>query len=476
MPINESQVSPSFAHKTEKETSSKERFHPAVILMAIVLIAVAMTYIFDSGVFEREGKSIVPGTYQVLEKSRSAWQLFGVSDASAQASPVGLMDALLSIPLAIDERAGMIFMVLFIGGMFGVLNRSGAIESGLERMLTVTRGNIYLLIPPMMIVFSMGSTFLGMAKEYLLVIPMVVAMVERLGMSRLMGLAIVAIPVKVGYLASITNPYALPIAQPLVGVPVFSGMGMRVFVFVLFMSVGVLFMLNAIRKQGHSFDLQSLSTSLVLSTRHKLILGVLALGVAFLVYASQTWHWKYEHLSAYYLALGIVFAILAGLSPSETAVAFVDGMKKVLIAGVLIALATSVAMILEQGKVLDTIVYLLAGLVGDNNASFAAYGMFVSQLIIDVLIPSTSGQAAVTMPILGPLGQLSGVDPHTTVLAFLLGNGLTNIITPTSSGLLIFLAAAQVGWGQWAKFILPLWLLLCALSLAVLYISLQVYS
>ncbi|MEI8593692.1 hypothetical protein [Photobacterium sp. Hal280] len=226
-----------------------KQLNPVIILLFVVLAAVLMTYFIDSGTFQREGKVIVPGTYQVLDKEVSPLNLLGIYSDGAQAKAVSLLDALVSIPKAIDKQAGMIFMVLFIGGMFGVLNKVGAIETGLERMLSVTKGNVYLLVPAMMIVFSMGSTFMGMAKEFLLVIPMVCAMANRMGMSNLIGLAIVAIPVKVGYLASITNPYALSIAQPLVDVPVFSGMGMRVFVYVVLMLIGIAFVLWSIRKE-----------------------------------------------------------------------------------------------------------------------------------------------------------------------------------------------------------------------------------
>ncbi|MBL4831410.1 MAG: YfcC family protein [Aliivibrio sp.] len=473
------QVLPPNTINSEEMDSSKPKsktLNPVIILLFVLLAAVIMTYFIDSGQFERNGKLIIPGTYQVIEKEMSVLNLVGIYPEESQAKAVSLLDALVSIPKAIDKRAGMIFMVLFIGGMFGVLNRVGAIETGLERMLSVTKGNVYVLVPCLMIVFSMGSTFMGMAKEYLLVIPMVIAMASRMGMSNIIGLAIVAVPVKVGYLASITNPYALSIAQPLVGVPVFSGMGMRVFVYIVLMIIGIAYVLRSIQKEAKTQSLSCDWDSTPLSLRHKLILLSLALGVGFLVYASQTWHWKYNELSAYYLALGVLFAILGGLSANDTVNAFVDGMKKVLIAGVLIALATSVALVLAQGQVLDTIVYNLANLVGNNNPTFAAFGMFFSQLLIDVVIPSTSGQAAVTMPILAPLGQLAGVDPHTTVLAFLMGNGATNIITPTSSGLLIFLATARVGWGEWARYIFPFFLMIIASAMVFLTISLAVYA
>ncbi|MBD1572600.1 YfcC family protein [Vibrio sp. S17_S38] len=450
--------------------------NPVIILLLVVLAAVLMTYFLDSGKFERNGKLIVPGTYQVLAKSVSPVNLINIYPQKEAAHAVSLLDALVSIPEAINKQSGMIFMVLFIGGMFGVLNKVGAIETGLERMLSATKGNVYILVPAMMIIFSMGSTFMGMAKEYLLVIPMVVAMANRMGMSSLIGLAIVAIPVKVGYLASITNPYALSIAQPLVGVPVFSGMGMRIFVYVVLMIIGILYVLRSIKKEAKNSTIEMSWNSTKLPARHTWVLLTLAMGIGFLVYASQTWHWKYNELSAYYLSLGILFAIVGGLTANETVDAFVSGMKKVLIAGVLIGLATAVAILLSKGQILDTIIHSLASVVGENNSNLAAYGMFFSQLLIDIAIPSTSGQAAVTMPILGPLGQLAGVDPQTTVLAFLMGNGATNIITPTSSGLLIFLATAQVGWGQWARYIFPFFLIIILCAMAFLSLSLAVYG
>lgn len=476
MTIKESTMPSQLSPEAQLEPKSKKSMNPVIILLFVVLAAVVMTYFLDSGAFERNGKLIVPGTYQVLEKDTSPLNLLGIYSEGSEAKAVSLLDALVSIPEAINKRSGMIFMVLFIGGMFGVLNKVGAIETGLERMLSATKGNVYLLVPAMMVVFSLGSTFMGMAKEYLLVIPMVVAMAHRMGLSSIIGLAIVAIPVKVGYLASITNPYALSIAQPLVDVPVFSGMGMRVVVYVVLMIVGILYVLRSIRKEVKNVTMEAGWDSSPLPTRHALVLLILGLGIGFLVYASQTWHWKYNELSAYYLTLGVLFAIVGGLNSNETVEAFVSGMKKVLIAGVLIGLATSVAIILADGQVLDSIIFSLSSVVGENNPTFAAFGMFFAQLVIDVAIPSTSGQAAVTMPILGPLGQLAGVDPHTTVLAFLMGNGATNIITPTSSGLLIFLATAQVGWGQWARYIFPFFVLIILFALIFLSISLSVYG
>ena len=164
---------------------------PIVVLLGILLLATALTYLADSGSYEREGKLVVPGTYQTLEKSHSLAQLFDVGGTRQpdRAQPVSLAGTLLAIPQGLERMAGLIFMVLIIGGMFGVMTHTGAIDAGLERLLSGMRGNVYVLVPTLMIVYSAGSTFLGLASEYLLVIPLMVAMAHRLGLSSLVGLA-----------------------------------------------------------------------------------------------------------------------------------------------------------------------------------------------------------------------------------------------------------------------------------------------
>ncbi|OOF57337.1 YfcC family protein [Rodentibacter myodis] len=459
-------------------TKTKRRgMNPTIMMLAIAVIAMLMTFVLPSGEYQRENKTVIPNSYQTMEKNVSAIGIISqslVKKEQYQAAPVGVGDMLRSISEGIAKQSGLIFMVLFIGGMFGVLNKTGAIESGLERTLGLTAGNIYFLIPLIMIIFSIGSTFMGLAKEYLLVIPMVIALTSRLGYSNVLGLSIVAIAVKVGYLASITNPYALSIAQPLLGLPIFSGLSLRVLTYVIMMTIGISFVLWKAKQENKTHNLQHYNFDTTpLSSRHKILLLTLAIGVAVMVYGSNIWKWKANDLSSYYLFLSIVFATIARISPSDTAEAFIGGMKKVMIAAILIGLATAVEIILTKGKILDTIIYYLVSFIGIGNAYLSAYSMFFSQLLLDIAIPSTSGQAAVTMPIMGPVGQLSGVSPQTTVLAFLMGNGLTNIITPTSSGLLIFLATAQISWSDWAKFVWPLIILLTIAALGL--ITLAVY-
>lgn len=453
---------------------TRRHVNPIIIMLGILLFATALTYMVDSGQFDRNGRLVIPGSYQTIEKSHSIINLFAVPGEDGVLRPVSLIETTLALPTGLTRMAGLIFMVLIIGGMFGVLTHSGAIDAGLEKLLSMVRGNVYVLIPTLMVVFGAGSTFLGLASEYLLVIPIMVMMATRLGLPNVIGLAIVTVAVKAGYLASVTNPIPLTIAQPLVGLQIFSGAGVRFAFFLVFLAIGIGFVLYMIRKEALN-SVASLSIDdAQLTVRHKLVLLVLVLGVAFLVFASNRWHWEHQELSGYYIVLSMLIALAGRIAPSVAADAFVSGMKKILMASMLIGVASAVAVVLEQGKILDSIVNSLTGIIGGDSAFVSAIGMFGSQLMLDFLIPSTSGQAAVSMPILGPLGQLTGVEPQTTVLTFLFGNGITNMLTPTSGTLLAYLATAQVGWIEWAKFIFRLWLVYIVVAIALLGVAVSI--
>lgn len=462
--------------KASEASLTVKHVNPIIIMLGILVLAMLMTYLFESGEYQRDGRLVIPGTYQALDKNPSVSDLFKTSNESVpgQAQAVGISGAILAIPEGLERMAGLIFMVLVIGGMFGVLQESGAIDAGLEKLLHSVRGNIYILVPVLMIVFSAGSTFLGLASEYLLIIPLMVAMANRLGLSNVVGLAIVAVAVKAGYIASVTNPIPLGIAQPLVGLQIFSGASVRFWFYLVFTVVGIGFVLIMIRREGFDSSKTWEVDGAALILRHKLIILLITAGIAFLVYASNRWHWGHDQLSAYYIALSMLLAAAGGIGASRAADAFVQGMKKILMASMLIGVASAVAITLENGQILDSIVHGLTDLIGEGSPQVAAYGMFGSQLMLDFLIPSTSGQAAVSMPILGPLGQLSGVPAQTTVLAFLFGNGITNVLTPTSGTLLAYLATAQVGWTEWARFVFWLWLTFIGLALIMLTIAVNI--
>ena len=447
--------------------------HPVVMMLLIIVGAIVLTYVIGSGEFERKDGLVVPGTFRAIPKDIGLDALVRPAPAKstpAHAYPASLVTVFTSIPAGMIRSAPLIFMVMFIGGMFGVLRKSGALDAGIDRLLAATRGNVYWMTPLLMIVLCAGSSFLGLISEYLVVIPMVVLLGQRIGLAPLFATALVAISAKLGYLSSVTNPLAVGIAQPIVGVPVFSGLWLRMVIFILYLSIGIAYLLWHVRKAGFTPP-RDIDHSKRLSPRHLAILLVLCASIFGLVMGTRTWGWHSAELAAYYIFLALVIAVLSGMPSRETAEAFMDGMKGMVLGGLLIGLASSVEIILRDSLVLDTVIHNLASALEGSSAVVVAQGMVLIETVLDVLIPSTSGKAVISMPILGPIGTLAGVSGQTTVLAFLFGNGLTNMVTPTSGMLLAYLATGGVGYTQWIRFILPLFGLLFVLSMIIIAIA-----
>ncbi|SFA85546.1 Uncharacterized membrane protein YfcC, ion transporter superfamily [Collimonas sp. OK607] len=455
----------------KQDAHGKSRMlHPVAMMLLIMLVAIGLTYILDSGQFQRHAKLVIPGTYQLIAKERDLTALLATSPAVSSAErayPASLFSAMAAIPAGLAKSAPLVFMIMFIGGMFGVLRKSGALDAGIDRLLVRTGGNVYLLTPVLMLAIAAGSTFLGLISEYLVIIPMMLILAQRLGLGPLYATALVAIAAKVGYLASVTNPLALVIAQPLVQVPLLSGAGLRLFVFALFLAIGIAYLLLYVKRHGYTLPVE-LNQDNCLSLSHRFVLMVVGVSVIVLVIGTSAWKWGDIQLGAFYIFEGIIIAIAAGMSVRTACDAFVEGMKGMMLAGLLIGLAKAIEIVLHDSLVLDTVIYHLATIVEGRSKIFAAEGMILVQMLLDVLIPSTSGKAAISMPILGPIGHLSGVSGQSVVLAFLFGNGLTNMITPTSGMLLAYLATGKVGYGTWIRFILPLFAIFTVLAMAVM--------
>ncbi|WP_339746618.1 hypothetical protein [uncultured Maricaulis sp.] len=447
--------------------------NPVIILLGILLLATLMTWLVGSGSYERAGRLIVPDSYVPLAKD---WSLSGifipVEARDGMAAPVSLTGTLRAIPEGLQRGANLIFMVLIIGGLFGILDRAGVVENGINRLLHAVKGNVMVLVAALMTIFSAGSAFLGLASEYLIIIPVMTALAARIGLPTIVGFAIVTIAVKIGYLASVTNPIPLTIAQPLVGVPIFSGAGLRLAFYAVFLTAGIGFLLYRVRgmTDGKAITVTDHPVPDI-NWREGAMLAILVAGIGVILTGSTRWAWSHHELSACYIAMSLGLAVVSGLSANESAEAFISGMKKVLLASSLIGVAMAVTVVLEDGRILDTIVHTLNGAVGEHGPYITAVAMFGSQLVLDFLIPSTSGQAAVTMPILAPLAQLADVGPQTTVIAFLFGNGITNMLTPTSGTLLAYLAAGRIEWLDWAKFIAPLWAGFIAIACVLLGVA-----
>jgi uncharacterized ion transporter superfamily protein YfcC len=443
--------------------------HAMIMMLAVITAAVALTWIIPSGAYQRTAKELViPGTFHTIPKDYSS--AFHLGDASAgYAKPASPLAIVTSIPAGMVRQAPLIFMILFVGGMFGVLQQSGALTAGIGRLMSITRGDARIVVPIVMVALAAGSTFLGLISEYLVLIPIAVVLAEQLGYDALFGTAMVTIAAKIGYLTSITNPLALVVAQPIVGVPVFSGAAFRAVTFVIFLPLGIWFLLRASRGPLPATAATAPNTE-GMSRRQTGVLLILLGAIVLMVVGVQRFSWGNPELSAMYLGVAIVLAIVARLGAREGAQAFLRGMQAMMLAAILVGLAAAVEVVLRQGMVLDTIVAGLTRTVEGRSPVVVAILMMFVQTIIDVFIPSTSGKAAITMPILGPIGHLAGVSGQVTVQAFLFGNGLMNTLTPTSGMLLAYLAAGGVSYGRWIRFVAPLAIalvILCAIALVI---------
>lgn len=443
--------------------------HAMIMMLAVITAAAALTWIIPSGAYQRTAKDLViPGTFHVIPKDYSSAFSFG-DPPTGYAKPASPLAIITSIPAGMVRQAPLIFMILFVGGMFGVLQQSGALTAGIGRLMSITRGDARIVVPIVMVALAAGSTFLGLISEYLVLIPIAVVLAEQLGYDALFGTAMVTIAAKIGYLTSVTNPLALVVAQPIVGVPVFSGAAFRAVTFVIFLPLGIWFLLRASRRPLPAAEIRAQNLE-VMSGRHTGALLVLLGAIALMVVGVQRFSWGNPELSAMYLGVAIVLAIVARLGTREGAQAFLRGMQAMMLAAILVGLAAAVEVVLRQGMVLDTIVAGLTRTVEGRSPAVVAILMMFVQMIIDVFIPSTSGKAAITMPILGPIGHLAGVSGQVTVQAFLFGNGLMNTLTPTSGMLLAYLAAGGVSYGRWIRFVAPLAIalvVLCSIALMI---------
>ena len=447
--------------------------HAIVMMLLIILAAVVMTYLVPSGEFTRSKDGLVaPGSYHTVTKDYSAPFAPRGEKVKGVAYPAQPIAVISSIPAGMTRSAALIFMILFIGGMFGVLQATNALETGIERLVVVTRANVNIVVPVFMIVLALGSTFLGLISEYLVVIPIALVLAERMGFDALFGTALVTIAAKIGYLTSVTNPLALAVAQPIVGVPVFSGAWFRAITFLVFLPLGIWYVLRAAKNPERRieavFTREPGDSSRPMTTRQTLVLLLLLAAIGVMVYGVEQLKWGNPELSAMYIGVALAIAVVGKVPSREASQAFVKGMQGMMLAAILVGLAAAVEVILREGMILDSIVAFLTRSVEGKPPVIVANLMMAMQMIIDVFIPSTSGKAAVTMPILGPIGQLAGVSGQVTVQAFLFGNGLMNTVTPTSGMLLAYLATGKVSYGKWIRFILPLVLILIALCVVAL--------
>ncbi len=446
------------------------QLHPVLIMLWMILAVVALTHLIPAGKFDRDGKAIIPGSYHVIPKVNGLPALLtrtAPTAADAPAKAAGVVAVFMAIPAGMTKSANLIFMVMFVGGMFGVLRATGAIDAGIDRLLHLTSGNVYILASGLMLLLAGGATFLGFISEYLVIIPLVLAMGQRLGLPNLFAPAVVLVPGLIGWTASVTNPLALTVAQPLAGVPIFSGFAPRLAIFSVMFVLGLGYVLLYLRRLPQVDHIPE-ATRLTVRQAGVLIVFVVA-GTALLA-GTGFWSWESPELAAAFIAFSVVLALVAGLRPGCAADAFLDGMQGMLVAGLMLGLASAMEIILQSSQVLDSVVQGFATVIQGHAPSAVTEGMVAGQMMFGFLIHSAIPKAAISLPVLTPIAHLCGVSGQQTVTTLLVGTGLINMISPTNGLLLAFLAISKVSFLEWARFIAPLFAVLCVVGFSAVFL------
>jgi len=464
--------------------------HVFTLLAAVILFCSVLTWVIPSGSYDREAievgqltrNVIIPGSYEEMPKHYSVGAVFAAEAPEGEATPVGVQGFLSAIPRGMEAAADIIFFIFVVGGVFGILNRSGAIVSGIHSLLARFRNSGPALTIILMAAIAVGGSTLGMAEEFIPLVPLFLIVSKELGYDRVFGLALVFVAAETGFAAATTNPFTVNVAQGIAELPLNSLIGFRAIFLVCALGVVLWYLLRygARVKADRSnsvmpddpFDIVDSSVDIEkFNNRHRLTLLVCVGIFTFILYAVQAYGWWMAEMGGGFLAMGIAAVVICRIPMGDAAKAMAKGMEEMVIAALVVGFARGVQVVLEDAQVLDSIVFYAAILLENFSAYVAAAGMFFFQTFLNFFIPSGSGQAAVTMPIMAPLADVLGLSRQVAVFAFTCGDGLSNTIIPTSGVLMGMLGLAGIPYDKWLKFMLPLFLRLSALAIVFLVLA-----
>ena len=446
-----------------------------VLIFSFIVFAQLLSYVVPQGTFERvpfpdnpNRSMVVAGTFEAVpaeeEVTLPAWHfLVGVTKGLADAQDI-------------------IFLIFIVGGVIELLRRTGAIDAALHGAVERLGHNPWVLILGCLAMFSLGSFTIGFGEEYVPLIPVIVTMCLAMRMDAVVAMGMVWIPYGIGWGCAGINPFGVLIAQNIAGVPLTSGWEFRLVMMVAFLALGFHHLYRyamKVRKDPSASLVADVDYSsgfeapddIKLTGARTLILVAFVAGLVVFVYGAATHHWYINELNSIFLGIGIVAAIIARLGAGETSRVFLEGAAKMTAPALIVGFARAIAIVLEDGQIIDSVVHSVAGTLEGMPADVSAVGMLIVQSLCNFFIPSGTGQAFVTMPIMSPLATLTGVPQQTAVLAFQFGDGFTNMIVPTNALIMGALTLGRIPYTVWFRFIGPLMLKILALAAAFIVFS-----
>lgn len=436
--------------------------HPVILLVAGVAVCAALTWILPPGEYDRRDDAntgrrvVVAGTYHHVEPA-----------------PVGPFAAVVAIPRGFAEAADVIAVVLFVGAAWFVVDRVGTLGRVITGLVSAFGSRGLIAVPLVSLFFATMGALENMQEEIIPLVPALLVLGRGVGVDAVAVVAMSAGAAAIGSAFAPTNPFQAGIAMKLVQLPPMSAAPLRWAAFAAALLLWVGWTITYARRKGErasaNFDLGSATAG----TQKDLIILLIAVApIAAYVYGSVALGWGFNELSGAFLIAGVVAGLLGGLGVAGTTSAYFEGMQAMLPSAALVGVARALSLVLTDGHVTDTILNGLA-MPLSRVPAFASMLMIPFHAIVHVAVPSVSGQAVLTMPILGPLSDLLGISRQVTVLAYQTGAGLTELLTPTNGGLMAVLLAAGVPFGRWIAFAAVGVLLALVVGIAAIVIAMS---
>jgi len=448
--------------------------HAVTILFIIIIIVTVLTYILPAGSYERElidgRQRVVPGSYKTIPSS-----------------PVNLLGMFKSIPLGFQAAANIIFIVFAGSIMFGMMEKSKAVENSIGTLVkSLGQEKKYLIVVLMTFVFGVLGVAVGYENNIAMV-PIAAVLSLALGGDLILAAGISVGAMTVGFGLSPINPYTVGTGHNIAELPMFSGAGLRSILCFAGLSLMAYYNVRYLKKiikdpskgMGGGLDESGIALSKPISEYHMdgkswSVLSIFIVGLAVMIYGVFNYHWYINELSAIFLMVALATAIVSRLDPNTTSETVLKSIAIAAPGAFMVGYATSIKVLMEMGNIGDTISFSLAEMLEGFSLYGSAIGMSLSQCLINLFIPSGSGQALATLPVMIPLGEVLGLTRQTTILAFQIGDGVTNLVNPTLGGLIAMLSMCRVPLDRWLRFILPMVGIILIISWIVLIIAVAI--
>jgi uncharacterized ion transporter superfamily protein YfcC len=472
------------------------------ILFLLIVIVVIATWIIPAGEYElnEEGEPI-PGSYHQVEQNPQRIitdgllapinGMYGLQAEDGSVSVYNSGDLYGAIDVAL--------FVLVIGGFLAITMATGAIDAGIGAITSKLKGRERWMIAILMIVFALGGTSYGMAEETLAFYGLIVAVMIAAGYDALVGVAVVMLGAGIGVLASTVNPFATGVASGFAGISVADGLVSRLFILIVGTLIGIIFVTRYAEKvrkdpsqslvydqkeenEKHFLKEMSAETMPELTGRRKVILLLFALAFLIMIFSVIPWEdlgitflptlwWWFGEFAALFLGFAILIGLVGRLGEAGISKTFINGARDMLGVALIIGVARGVSVIMNNGLIIDTVLYGAETALGGVGGVAFVNVTHLLYLPLGFLIPSSSGLATVTMPIMAPLADFAGVDRSLVVTAYQSASGLLNLVNPTFAVVMGGLALGRVGYHKWLRFTWPLLIILLLLYAIVLSIG-----